>query len=349
VTGYFVSKGGVSLIKRPSTLIIAEAGVNHNGDSGIARKLIDSAADAGVDYIKFQTFRAAGLVTRSAQKANYQIRTTGGGGSQYEMLRALELSPSVHKDLIDHCRESGIKFLSTAFDQASLELLIALDIDRIKIPSGELTNLPALRRIGKTGRPVLMSTGMANLGDIESAIVALEAAGLSREHITVMHCTTEYPAPMNEVNLKAIRTIRDALRVKTGYSDHTEGIEVAIAAVTLGASVIEKHFTLDRTLPGPDHRASLEPTELKAMVTAIRNIEMALGDGIKQPSPSERRNMVSARKSLVAASHIKSGDKFSPENVTVKRPGNGISPMRWDEVMGRVASRDFQIDDMIEI
>jgi N,N'-diacetyllegionaminate synthase len=331
------------------TLIIAEAGVNHNGDLGLARQLIDAAADAGADLVKFQTFNANRQVTGTAKKADYQTQTTDRKESQREMLRRLELTPDMHKELIAHCAERGIGFFSTGFDIESVDLLIALGQDHFKIPSGEITNLPYLRHIGQLRKTVILSTGMATLGEIEAAIDALEQAGTPRANMTVLHCTTEYPTPMNEVNLRAMQSIHAAFGVAVGYSDHTSSIEVAIAAVAMGATVIEKHFTLDRKLPGPDHKASLEPAELKAMVTAIRNIELALGDGIKRLTPSEARNKAVARKSLVASRTIKAGDTFSARNVTTKRPGTGISPMQWDEVMGRTAPRGFAIDELIEL
>ena len=331
------------------TLIIAEAGVNHNGDLGLARQLIDAAADAGADLVKFQTFNADRQVTHKATKADYQTRTTDRTESQHEMLRRLELTPDMHKELIAHCAARKIGFFSTGFDIESIDLLVSLGQDHFKIPSGEITNLPCLRHIGGLGKTVILSTGMASLGDIEAAIHALEQAGTLRVNITVLHCTTEYPTPMNEVNLRAMQSIHAAFGVSIGYSDHTPGIEVAIAAVAMGATVIEKHFTLDRNLPGPDHNASLEPKELKAMVVAIRNIESALGDGIKRLTPSEARNKFIARKSLVATRPIKAGENFSAKNTTAKRPGTGISPMRWDEIMGRTAPRDFAADELIEL
>lgn len=331
------------------TLIIAEAGVNHNGDLAIARQLIDVAATAGADFVKFQTFSADTLVTRSAGKADYQTKTTAKDQSQHEMIRRLELTRAMHESLIVHCRSRGIAFFSTGFDSASVDLLVELGLDRFKIPSGEITNLPYLRHVGGYSKPVILSTGMATLGEIEAALVTLEQAGTPRERITVLQCTTEYPAPMKDVNLRAMVTIGQAFGVAVGYSDHTPGIEVAIAAVALGATVIEKHFTLDRNLPGPDHSASLEPDELKAMIAAIRNIEKALGDGIKTPSASEVKNKSVVRKSLVAVQAISTGEIFTPVNVGVKRPGTGLSPMRWDEVIGRAASRDFSPDDLIEL
>jgi N,N'-diacetyllegionaminate synthase len=331
------------------TLIIAEAGVNHNGDLSLAKQLIDAAADAGADVIKFQTFNADRQVTRTAHKADYQTQTTDGNESQHEMLRRLELSEAMHHELISHCSSRRIGFFSTGFDIESVDLLVSLGQDQYKIPSGEITNLPYLQHIGRLGKAVILSTGMATLGEIEEAIDVLVLAGTLRTNVTVLHCTTEYPTPMNEVNLRAMQSIHAAFGLAVGYSDHTPGIEVAIAAVAMGATVIEKHFTLDRNLPGPDHKASLEPEELKAMVAAIRNIEIALGDGVKRLTPSEARNKLVARKSLVASRPIKAGETFNAENTTAKRPGTGISPMHWDEIMGRLASRDFAADEFIEL
>jgi len=331
------------------TLIIAEAGVNHNGDLALAKQLIDMAAEAGADLVKFQTFSADRLATRTAQKADYQTQSTDGKESQYEMLRRLELTIEMHKELIAHCAARNIGFFSTGFDIESIDLLVNLGQDHFKIPSGEITNLPYLRHIGQLGKAVILSTGMATLGEIEAAINVLEQAGTPHPRITVLHCTTEYPTPMAEVNLRAMQSIGAAFSVAVGYSDHTSGIEVAIAAAALGATVIEKHFTLDRDLPGPDHKASLEPEELKAMVTAIRNVEIALGDGIKRLTSSEVRNKPVARKSLVANQVIKAGSVFNAQNITAKRPGTGISPMRWDDVMGCTARRDFVVDEMIEL
>ena len=330
------------------TLIIAEAGVNHNGDLDLARRLIDVAATAGADIVKFQTFEADRLVTASAEKAAYQLHSSDAVESQHAMLRRLELTAPMHDELIAHCATRGIEFFSTAFDLESVKTLVELGLQSFKIPSGELTNLPYLRKIGAFGLPVLVSTGMATLGDIEAALFALEHAGTPRSHVTVLHCNTEYPTPMVDVNLRAMLTIRDAFGVRVGYSDHTLGIEIATAAVALGASVIEKHFTLDRTLPGPDHKASLEPNELAAMVAAIRNIELALGDGVKRPSPSEIANLAIARKSIVAARPIAAGEVLSADNLTVKRPGSGVSPMRWDEIVGRPARRAYSADEAIE-
>ncbi len=332
-----------------SVLIIAEAGVNHNGDLSLACQLIDAAAEAGADMVKFQTFNADRLVTTFAKKANYQTQTTDAAESQYAMIRRLELSRDMHEALIAHCKSRRIQFFSTGFDPESIDLLVELGLECFKIPSGEITNLPYLRHVGHYGKPVILSTGMATLGEIEAALEILEQAGTPRKLITVLHCNTEYPTPMTDVNLRAMLTIRDTFSVEVGYSDHTSGIEVAIAAVALGATVIEKHFTLDRNLPGPDHKASLEPDELKAMVVAIRNIEQALGDGIKRPSPSEAKNKPIARKSLVAACSIRTGEIFSVTNLAIKRPGTGLSPMRWDEVLGRKAPRDFAPDELIEL
>ena len=335
------------MIKR--TLIIAEAGVNHNGDLSLAKQLIDAAADAGADLVKFQTFNASRQVTRVAKKADYQVQTTDGNESQHDMLQRLELTEAMHHELIAHCATRNIGFFSTGFDIESIDLLLGLGQDHFKIPSGEITNLPYLRHIGQLGKNTILSTGMATLGDIEAAIDVLEQAGTPRTKITVLHCTTEYPTPMAEVNLRAMQSIQAAFGVSVGYSDHTQGIEVATAAVAMGATVIEKHFTLDRNLPGPDHQASLEPTELKAMVTAIRNIEVAFGDGIKRLTSSEARNKPVGRKSLVASRSINAGEVFSAENITTKRPGTGISPMRWDDIMGHVASRNFAVDELIEL
>jgi N,N'-diacetyllegionaminate synthase len=331
-----------------SILVIAEAGVNHNGDISLAKKLIDVAVAAGADLVKFQSFCANRLVTREAKKANYQVLSTGSTDSQYQMLSRLELSKEMHLELIAYCAACDIGFLSTGFDIESVDFLVSVGISYLKIPSGEIINLPYLRHIGRLGKPVILSTGMATLCDIELAIDALEKAGTKRSLITVLHCTSEYPTPMEEVNLQAMKSMQVTFGVATGYSDHTAGIEVAIAAAALGATVIEKHFTLNRNLPGPDHKASLEPDELKAMVTAIRNIEVALGDGIKRLTPSELVNKPLARKSLVASKAIKAGEILSAQNITAKRPGTGISPMEWDHVMGSKALRDFDADELIE-
>ena len=329
------------------TLIIAEAGVNHNGDLSMAKELVAAAAKAGADLVKFQSFITGRSISRAAPKADYQIGATDPGESQYDMVRKLELSRADHDELILECERCGIGFFSTAFDEVSFDMLVELGMEQFKIPSGEITNLPFLRYIAKAGKPIILSTGMANLGDIEAAIAVIEEAGVGREKITVLHCTTEYPTPMSEVNLRAMQSIEQAFGVTVGYSDHTRGIEVASAAVALGARVIEKHFTLDRNLPGPDHQASLEPHELAAMVAAIRNIEMALGDGVKRLTPSEVRNKPIVRKSLVASRPIQAGELFTVDNLTAKRPGSGVSPMLWDSVIGRPASRSFAADELI--
>jgi N,N'-diacetyllegionaminate synthase len=332
-----------------STLIIAEAGVNHNGDLALAKRLVDVAADAGVDLVKFQTFSADRLATAGAGKAAYQEANCGIDESQRAMLRRLELTPAMHRELLAYCTVRGVGFFSTAFDLQSIDLLAELGLNRFKIPSGEITNLPYLRHIGRLGRPLIVSTGMATMEEIATALSVLQKAGTARERITVLHCNTQYPTPMGDVNLRAMLSIRDAFGVQVGYSDHTLGIEVAIAAVALGATVIEKHFTLDRGMPGPDHKASLEPPELAAMVSAIRNIERALGDGVKRPSASEMPNRSAARKSLVAARLIHKGEAFTADNIAVKRPGTGLSPMQYDEVLGRAAPRNFLADEMLEL
>ncbi len=331
------------------TLIIAEAGVNHNGDMELAKQIVEVAANAGADLVKFQTFSAERLATASAPKANYQNQTTDQKQSQFAMLQQLELTPQMHEQLIAHCAIQGIGFFSTGYDTQSVDYLASLGAERFKIPSGEITNLPYMRHIGGLGKPLILSTGMATLGEIEAALDVLEIAGTPRSNITVLHCNTEYPTPMQDVNLLAMTRIRDAFGVAVGYSDHTAGTEVPIAAVALGATVIEKHLTLDRKLPGPDHKASLEPDEFAAMVRSIRNIENAMGDGVKKPSPSEAKNRQFGRKSLVAARPIRAGETFTSENVAVKRPGSGISPMRWDEVMGKVANQDYALDEQIKL
>lgn len=327
--------------------IIAEAGVNHNGSLELAKKLVDVAVDAGADAVKFQTFKADQLVSKSAQKAEYQKQATAAEESQYEMIKKLELDENVHREIIGYCNEKKIMFLSTPFDHSSIELLNNFEMPIFKIPSGEITNLPYLQHIGRLGKEVILSTGMADLGEIEDTLDVLVQSGVPKEKITVLHATTEYPCPIDEVNLRAMQTIRAAFGVKVGYSDHTEGIEVPIAAVAMGACVIEKHFTLDRAMKGPDHKASLEPAELKAMVQAIRCVEQALGDGIKKPSKSEVKNISVARKSIVALRPIKKGEIFCEENLAIKRPGNGISPMQWNEVIGQAAQRDYQSDELI--
>ena len=330
------------------TIIIAEAGVNHNGDMDIAKRLIDAAADAGVDYVKFQTFKTENLVSCDAPTAEYQ-KTATNETSQYAMLKRLELSEAQHLELIDYCREKGVNFLSTAFDLDSIDLLSTFDLDFWKIPSGEITNYPYLAKIARTGQPIVMSTGMCDHQDIENALNVLLDNGACKDNITLLHCNTQYPTPHEDVNLLAMPHMGSTFGVKAGYSDHTQGIEVPIAAVALGATVIEKHFTLDRNMEGPDHKASLEPNELKAMVSAIRNIEKALGVEKKCASSSETPNKIVARKSIVAKRHITEGELLTEENITVKRPGNGISPMRWNEVTGTKAIRSFNADEMIEI
>ena len=332
-----------------NVLIIGEAGVNHNGDLNIARKLIDVAVEAGVDMVKFQTFITEEGITGNAEKAKYQLSATDKKETQFEMLKKLELDREAHEELIRHCNHKGIRFLSTAFDHPSIDLLNELNIPLYKVPSGEITNLPYLRHIGRMGKPVILSTGMATLKEVEDAINVLRESGTPKGEITVLHCNTSYPTPMEDVNLKGMLTIRDELEVKVGYSDHTLGIEIPIASVAMGASVIEKHFTLDRGMEGPDHKASLDPCELKAMVNAIRNIENALGDGVKRPSSSEMKNKSVARKSIVAARDILEGEIFTKEDLVVKRPGTGISPMKWDEIIGTIAQRDFSKDEAIEV
>jgi N-acetylneuraminate synthase len=332
------------------TLIIAEAGVNHNGDIAKAKALIDKGAEAGVDYVKFQTFKAANLVTKQAKRAAYQDKNTQNNDSQYEMLKKLELSQAVHQELIDYCAQKGVQFLSTGFDIESLEFLAQLGITIAKVPSGEITNLPYLRKVASLFPEVILSTGMATIEEIKDAVKVLTDNGVNKDKITVLHCNTEYPTPMEDVNLRAMLHIQQEVGIAIGYSDHTLGIEVPIAAVALGATVIEKHFTLDKTLPGPDHKASLEPDELKAMVMAIRNIEKAVaGSGLKEVSASEVKNKPIVRKSIVAAKRIVKGEFFTVENLTVKRPGMGISPMQWDEVIGKTAKKDFEEDDLIEL
>lgn len=333
------------------TIIIAEAGVNHNGSLELAKRLVDKAVEAGVDYIKFQTFKASKLVTKSAEQAEYQQRNIGKeGDSQYQMLKKLELSKTDHKELITYCKERGISFFSTAFDFDSIEYLHSLCLGIWKIPSGEVTNYPFLKRVAQFNEKTILSTGMCDMEDVRIAVNALYRNGLSKENLILLHCTTEYPTPFEDVNLKAMDALRSEFGVDVGYSDHTKGIEVPIAAVALGATVIEKHFTLDRNMEGPDHKASLEPEELKEMVSAIRSVEKAMsGDGTKHISESERKNIVIARKSIVAARDIKAGETFTDKNITVKRPGNGISPMRWEEVLGVKAKRDFGEDELIEL
>ena len=330
------------------TIIIAEAGVNHNGNMDIAKRLIDAAADAGVDYVKFQTFKTENLVSFNAPTAEYQKAATQET-SQYAMLKRLELNEQQHIELIEYCNKKGVKFLSTAFDMDSIDLLESLNLDLWKILSGEITNYPYLARIAATGKPIIMSTGMCDTSDINNALDALIENGATKESITLLHCNTQYPTPYEDVNLLAMNTIKSDYGLATGYSDHTQGIEIPIAAVALGACVIEKHFTLDRNMEGPDHKASLEPAELKKMVEAIRIVEQALGSTSKTVSPSEAQNKSIARKSIVAKRNIHKGETLTEDNITVKRPGNGISPMKWREVIGTPATRDFAPDEPIEM
>jgi len=336
-------------VKKKRTTIIAEAGVNHNGNIEIAKRLIDEAAEAGANIIKFQTFSADKITTRKTKKFNYQILNSDPQETQYDMLKRLELTQKMHQELIDYSLKRKIEFLSTGFDTDSINFLVEQGIKIIKIPSGEIDNLPFLRHIGKFGLPVILSTGMSYLDEIKNAITVLESVGTARKNITVLHCNTAYPTPMSDVNILAMTNIRKAFGVAVGYSDHTLGIEVPIAAVALGASIIEKHFTLDRKFSGPDHKTSLEPHELKLMVLGIRNVEQAMGDGIKRPSNSEKMNKVLARKSIVASKIIKIGDMFSEDNLTTKRPGNGISPMQWEELIGTIAKKNYQIDELITL
>ena len=334
--------------KMNNVFIIAEAGVNHNGSIELAKKLIDVAVDSGVDAVKFQTFKAENLVSKNAQKADYQKNNMNDADdSQFNMLKKLELDIDTHKELIAYCNSKNIMFLSTPFDHDSIELLNDLGLEIFKIPSGEITNLPYLRHIGKLNKKVILSTGMADIGEIEDALDVLYKAGTKKENITVLHANTMYPTPMEDVNLRAMITIGNTFDVAYGYSDHTLGIEIPTAAVAMGASCIEKHFTLDCTMEGPDHKASLEPHELKAMVEAIRNIELALGSSIKKPSKSETPNINIARKSIVAKCDIKKGQTLTENNLTIKRPGNGINPMRWDEIVGTVANKDYEYDEII--
>ena len=330
-----------------SVFIIAEAGVNHNGSIKLAKKLIDVAVESGADAVKFQTFKTENLVSKTAKKADYQKKTTDALESQFDMIKKLELDVNTHKELLVYCQEKGIMFLSTPFDHDSINLLSDLGLQIFKIPSGEITNLPYLRHIGSLGKKVVLSTGMSTLQEVENALTVLIGAGTDKENITTLHANTMYPTPMEDVNLNAMLTIQKELDIAVGYSDHTIGIEVDIAAVAMGASIIEKHFTLDRAMNGPDHKTSLEPKELKAMVLAIRNIEIALGSDKKKPSPSERVNINVVRKSIVANQDIKKGDLLTEKNITVKRPGNGINPMKWDEVIGSIALKNYNADELI--
>ncbi len=353
--------------------IIAEAGVNHNGSIDLAKKLIDVAKDAGADAVKFQTFKAEKIISKKAPKADYQKKTTPSEESQLEMVKKLELNKDAHKVLFDYCRERNIEFISTPFDFESIDFLAKeLNVQRLKIPSGEITNGPYLLRVAQTGKPVILSTGMSTLGEVETALGVLAFGYLNKDEspslkkfreayfsdagqkvlsdkVILLHCTTEYPAPFDEVNLRAIETLRNAFGLPVGLSDHTQGIAIPVAAVALGAVVIEKHFTLDRNLPGPDHKASLEPQDLKEMISAIRQVEVALGDGKKIPTLSERKNMMVARRSIVAATAIKKGEVFSEQNLAIKRPGSGLSPMLYWEVLGKRAEKDFEEDEFIAL
>jgi N,N'-diacetyllegionaminate synthase len=329
--------------------IIAEAGVNHNGSFEKAIEMIQVAKEANADAVKFQTAVPELVITKNAVKADYQLQFTEKHETQLEMLKKIHLPLESYEILKVECEKLDIEFMSTPFDDVSIETLRKLNLKRYKIPSGEITNLPYLRHVGRIGKPVVMSTGMATLEEVRDALDILLEAGAEKNKITVLHCNTEYPTPMEDVNLRAMLTMRDELGVAVGYSDHTLGIEIPVAAVALGASVIEKHFTLDRDMPGPDHQVSLEPDELKEMVTAIRNIEQAMGDGVKKPSPSEIKNMLIARKSIVAKNPIKKGEAFSEDNLTVKRPWTGISPMEWDNIIAKVANRDYKIDELIKL
>ena len=327
--------------------IIAEAGVNHNGSIETAKQLVNAAAAAGADAVKFQTFKADKITCKDVQKAAYQKDATGTDESQYEMLRKLELTLDMHKTLIDHCSQKNILFLSTPFDVESVKMLVDLKVPIIKIPSGEITNLPYLRMIASFNKKIILSTGMSTFEEVKTAFELLKTYGAP--DITLLHCNTQYPTPTQDVNLKAMVAMKEELKAAVGYSDHTTGIEIPLAAVALGASVIEKHFTLDRGMEGPDHKASLEPEELKQMVSGIRKVELALGSSRKQVSPSERNNIAIVRKSIVAAKPIKRGELFTEENLTTKRPGNGINPMKWDEIIGKPANRDYSADDLIRL
>ena len=330
-----------------SVFIIAEAGVNHNGSLDLAKKLVDVACSAGADAVKFQTFKAKNLSTKSSQKANYQKKTTNKEESQFDMLKKLELDINAHKELISYCKKKEIIFLSSPFDLESIDLLNDLGLEIFKIPSGEITNLPYLKHLGKLNKKIILSTGMSNMNEIRGALDILINSGTKKNNITILHANTEYPTPMEDVNLRAMVSIGEELDIKFGYSDHTLGIEVDIAAVAMGATCIEKHFTLDKNMEGPDHKASLEPDQLKEMVRAIRNIEIALGDGVKKPSQSEIQNLEIVRKSIVAKTIIKKGDVLNENNLAIKRPGGGLSPMHWYKVINTKAKRDYQEDELI--
>ena len=327
--------------------IIAEAGVNHNGDIGLAKQLIDKAIEVGANAVKFQTFKAVNVVGKNAKKAEYQSKLTSENENQLQMLSKLELSLQAHQQLMSYCKARKILFLSTPFDHESIEILNKLGMEIYKIPSGEINNLPYLRHIGSLQKKIILSTGMSDLSEVKAALNILVSSGTKKDHITILHANTEYPTPMRDVNLKAMLTIKDECGVEIGYSDHTVGIEVDIAAVAMGAQIIEKHITLDKTMPGPDHKASIEPHEFQIMVEAIRNIEIALGDGEKKPSKSEFKNIHIVRKSIVAKQAINEGDVFTIDNITTKRPGNGISPMEWDKIIGTNAKRFFKEDEQI--
>jgi len=330
-----------------SVFIIAEAGVNHNGSLDLAKKLIDVACSAGADAVKFQTFKATNLATKGSQKAIYQKETTSNKETQFEMLKKLELNKKKHKELISYCIDKKIIFLSSPFDLESIDLLNDLGLKIFKIPSGEITNLPYLKHIGRLNKKIFLSTGMSNMDEIKDALNILVHSGTKKSKITILHANTEYPTPMKDVNLRAMLSIGEELNIKFGYSDHTLGIEIDIAAVAMGATCIEKHFTLDKNMEGPDHKASLEPDQLKKMVKAIRNIELALGDGVKKPSKSELPNVKIVRKSIVAKTTIKKGDILNSSNLTIKRPGAGISPMQWDKIMNTKATKNYKEDELI--
>ncbi|TXE81324.1 N-acetylneuraminate synthase [Campylobacter peloridis] len=329
------------------TIIIAEAGVNHNGNLDIAKKLIEVASNANADYVKFQTFIAKDCISKNAKKAKYQIENTKNNETQLQMIQKLELSKKDHEILINHCKKFNIKFLSTAFDMKSIKLLNDLNLDIFKIPSGEITNLPYLKAIAKLNKKIILSTGMSTLAEIENAINILVKNGTKRKNISLLHCTSEYPAPFEEVNLKVIQTLKDAFKLNVGYSDHTKGINIALGAVAMGATIIEKHFTLDKNMQGPDHLASLEPQELKAMIKGIKELELAFGDGIKKPSKSEKKNIKIVRKFLVANEDIKKGDKFNTNNLTTKRSGKGICAMNYDKYIGKIAKKNYKKDEII--
>jgi len=329
------------------TFIIAEAGVNHNGSTAIAKDMIFAAASSGADAIKFQTFLTEELVSKRAATAKYQADNTGGMRRQYEMLKNLELSEADHILLQQCCRENNIQFLSSAFDVASVDFLDRLGVDLYKVPSGEITSLPYLRRIARTGKPVILSTGMATHDEVKSALTVFNENGYDNDRLALLHCTSDYPAPYADVNLKVMHTLRHKFGLRTGYSDHTQGIEIAIAATALGAEIIEKHFTLDQNMAGPDHLASITPDNLATMVKSIRHVEASLGDGKNRLSENEKDHRQAVRKSIVARRPIRQGEMMSEDNLTIKRPGDGISPMKWDEYIGRIASRNYQADDPI--